>query len=114
VSAARLLAGAVVATVLFVVGQPAHAADHRPCISKVEYQSPRALPRADLENRWEVRDMGHREWVIGLDGYGWPVVAYPRCGYSWDEAWYGVTYDHGVAFAVTAWKSPSATAHGRP
>lgn len=74
--------------------------DHRPCVAKVEYQSGKAWPRAELEARWEVRVRGYAQ----IEGLG-QVDVYKRCGYRISEAWYGVAYRDGRAWAMTKWEA---------
>jgi hypothetical protein len=111
-TASILAATGIAAT--FLAAPSATAADQRPCVSKVEFQSVSSVPKHELEARWEVAGLGRRGQVLGLDGTAWQITKYPRCGYSTDEAWYGVNYRHGVAFGVTSWRAASATPHGHP
>ena len=90
--------------------------DHRPCVSKREFNSADTVERrAVLEHRWEVRGLGQQ---VKLPLFG-RVTIYPRCGYSMDEAWYGQIYvlnDYGHRLAVASvwWSDREATPHGRP
>lgn len=77
------------AGVLVLPASGAQAVDHRPCVSKVEFQSvSKAETKTDLEERWEVAGLGRQQDV---PVYG-RVTIYPRCGYSIDQAWYAAAY----------------------
>lgn len=82
------MAIAVAVTALAGVSKPARAADQRPCVSKVEYQSmaglmvrqPSKFLRHEVEERWEVRGLG----VLDMTDDGVPEVQfryYPACAY---------------------------------
>lgn len=92
------------------------AVDHRPCVSKREFNAAAYQERKDvLEARWEVAGLG-RQTVLPVVGR---VTIYPRCAYSLDEAWYGVQYarrgdGHLWMVGQTWWNEPGAEPHGRP
>lgn len=86
-----LVTAALVPLALVLASAPAYSddprEDHRPCVSKREFNSLHIQTKAEVEARWEVVGLGRRTLTpLGT------VVAYPRCGYSRDEAWYGVQY----------------------
>lgn len=97
----RTVAVALTAALLAAIlpTQTAHAEDRRPCVSKVEYHSgfgPITYTRRELETRWDVRGMGVRVPsafnVGGLLGERTFTIAYPRCAFPMDVAYYSVTY----------------------
>jgi hypothetical protein len=84
--------------------------DQRPCVSRREFRGAKRWDRTEIERRWEVKGLGKRleVAVVGI------AMVYPRCGYTTDEAWYGVAYSDGHAMIYAEWKNPEATLHGRP
>ena len=105
---AALAMGTLIAALFFVAADEAHAGpDHRPCVSKVEFQSiTRWATREYVEHRWEVEGMGRRSNIIPV------TYIYPRCGYDLNEAWYAGVYRAGALDLLLAWKKPGAVAHG--
>lgn len=95
---------------------PGGGEDHRPCVSKREFNAAAYSQRKDLlEERWEVAGLG-KQRVIPVVGR---VTIYPRCAYDLDEAWYGVQYAKGRdghlwMVGQTWWNEPGAEPHGRP
>lgn len=91
VTALLLLAVAVfVAALVCIPTGRAHAADHRPCVSKAEFYGLRhGQTRAQVEARWEV-SAAVRDVTRG-DVRVW--VTYPLCGY--DDGVSGVSVAYG-------------------
>lgn len=81
---ATLLASPATAT----PGDP--EADTQPCVSQREWHGLYEQVRPELEKRWEVEGLGID--VILPFGLVSELTVYPRCGYSMDTAWYGITY----------------------
>ena len=114
-----IAASLALAAVLAAAGPtpaPAYPVDHRPCVSKREFNGYDVAERkADLEARWEVKGLGRQARV---PGYG-RAVLYPRCGYSMDKGWYGVHYTKDARGRLWGdgliwWHQPGAQPHGRP
>lgn len=125
----RLTVLAATAAASLVLGTTATAAseDQRPCVSRVEYWSANTAPdtRPGIEDRWEVAGLGtdldlalYLPWA---NGPAYEAVAYPRCAYSFDQAWYGVLYKtpatgpaagHQVPLLILQWHQLGATPHG--
>lgn len=93
-----LVAALTVTAALGITG-PARAddpnADHRPCVSKREYNSLHIWTQQNLEARWEVTGRGLPMSTSGVDitvQRGDVGIIYPRCGYPIGDAWYAVLY----------------------
>lgn len=109
------LAGALSGGTL-AVAPSAHAEDHRPCVSKIEYQSAgkgHVVARDALEDRWDVPRGLH---MPQFDTRGTYVMAYKACGYNIVEAQVLVRYSlyTDKVDETQRWVSKSATIHGYP
>lgn len=92
-------AGAVVLS----LPAPAHAVDHRPCVSKPEFWARYHYPVQDqkaVEQRWEVQHAGRR--ARGLEDRTTYVLAYKACGFTRDEVKVYVQYDNEDHTVVAA------------
>lgn len=103
---------------------PASAEDQRPCVSKVEWNGivganrGENLTRHQVEERWDVAGLGWSTYVQWFsDGDRDYVMAYPRCGYSRSEGWYGAAYrlepdETSRIWSIVSWRDPDAKLHG--
>lgn len=106
---------ALPAMLAVTVASPAHAEDHRPCVSKREFNSLSDMEmKSDLEARWDVAGLG----VRSQDPEFGSIVIYPRCAFDRDKAWYGVHYAYGHqsnrlwAVGAAWWRAYGARPHG--
>lgn len=117
----RILAAATLGAALLggtiAVAPSAQAADHRPCVSKIEYQSAgkgHVGQRDQLEDRWDVERRALH--MPQFDTRGTYVMAYKACGYNIVEAQILVRYSLYTdrVSETQRWVSRSATIHGYP
>ena len=93
------LVGGAVAVAPPAAARPSHDTNSKPCVSTVEFRGTPLTNRSQVERRWEVAGMGieiHNVPVFVHKNDDLPslrtVVAYKRCGYELNRAWYGVWY----------------------
>lgn len=90
---------------------PPMGQDHRPCVSLREYRGAKyGWTRLETERRWEVVGKGR---LSDFPAFGL-AVAYPACGYTKDQALYGVVYKHDELRVTVQYKELGAVPHGRP
>lgn len=83
---------------LVAISGPANAEDpnedHRPCVTTREYRGAfqHDLNRRQLERRWDVRGLGTDLGESSVFGIKVEIIAYPRCDFPMEQAWYGALY----------------------
>lgn len=99
-----LIAGALVGGGLVVASPIADATRVQACVDRGEFRalSGERLSRREVERRWGVRGYGTVK-TVQLPRGERSVVTYPRCGYSPDDAWYGVVYTRKNVSRLFVW-----------